>query len=73
MKGLLRILPVIAMVAVALPGMEKKGSFDITDVTAPSNIADFVRQAATLEDEGFFISLADPNKGKWPEIPVTTG
>lgn len=82
MKGLLRILPVIAMVAIALPGMEKKGSFDITEkkgsfdltsIAAPADIADFVRQAAAREDDGMSVSLADRNTGKWPEFPTTPG
>jgi hypothetical protein len=74
MKGLLRILPALALVTVMLPGMEKKGSFDLTStisVLAPTD--DIVGQdVAEVYKKGSF-DITELFGGKDPEDPVVTG
>lgn len=86
MKGLLRILPVIALVAVALPGIEKKGSFDITSVVDVQEVwkkgsFDITRKGS-FDITEFIVSGAIHNfvvpddlvlNGRDSEIPVIMG
>jgi hypothetical protein len=72
MKGLLRVLPVVVLIALALPGMEKKGSFDITekkgsfDITEKKgsfDLTDFINSGAVY-------SFVLPDS-RTPEVPVS--
>jgi hypothetical protein len=77
MKGLLRVLPVVALVAIALPGIEKKGSFDITerkgsfDITERKGSFDITEFIVSGAAYSFVLPGEVETNGKDPEFPVT--